>query len=224
MPEITDSVTYWDDYAANATVETAEEALTNAFGWTQYASHGPGGELLGSPHTALELGSGRGNAVAALAINGVDATGIDLSPAQTEAANTSWSHLANAHFVEGDALDYLASVARQWDAIYSIWGALWFIDPKRLLPLVHDRLAPDGVLVFSHAPAVPGAYGIQGLYANGFKGRAVCIYRWAYEPEAWADMLRQHGFVHVNARIEAAPEVGNVGTLIVQARRGSCER
>lgn len=52
--------------------DTPEEALKNAFGWTQYDGHGPGDELLGNPTTALELGFGRGHAVAALATKGVD--------------------------------------------------------------------------------------------------------------------------------------------------------
>ncbi|MBV9013767.1 MAG: hypothetical protein JO272_17305, partial [Pseudonocardiales bacterium] len=67
MPLITDPVGYWDHYAEGVVNETPEEALKNAFGWTQYEGHGPGDELLGEPLTTLELGSGRGNAVAALA-------------------------------------------------------------------------------------------------------------------------------------------------------------
>jgi hypothetical protein len=82
MPLITDPVGYWDHYAAGVAHETPEEALKNAFGWTQYEDHGPGDELFGEPLAALELGSGRGNAVAALATKDIDATGIDISPAQ----------------------------------------------------------------------------------------------------------------------------------------------
>lgn len=220
MPVITDCTDYWDHYASGVTPETSEEALKNAFGWTQYDGHGPGDELLGDPLTALELGSGRGNAVASLATKGIDATGIDISPAQTIGARTRWGHLPNANFLAGDVLDFLTGTDQHWDTIYSIWGALWFTDPQVILPAVRDRLAPGGRLVFSHAPAVPRSYGIQGMYGNGFKGRQVWVYRWAYEPDTWTDLLRQHGFVDVNARIEAAPEVGNVGTLIVEARRG----
>jgi SAM-dependent methyltransferase len=146
---------YWDRYAAKGADDTPEEALKNAFGWTQYNGHGPGDELLDEPRTALELGSGRGNAVAALATNGVDATGIDVSPAHTTAARTRWGHLRDAHYLVGDVLDFLTNSDRQWDAIYSIWGALWFTDPDVILPAIRDRLTPDGKLVFSHAPAIP---------------------------------------------------------------------
>ncbi|WP_344496026.1 hypothetical protein [Nonomuraea monospora] len=65
---ITDRVAYWDRYATGIRkTDTPQAALKNAFGWTQYEGHGPGDELLGDPGTALELGSSRGHAVAALA-------------------------------------------------------------------------------------------------------------------------------------------------------------
>jgi hypothetical protein len=38
---------------------------------------------------------------------------------------------------------------------------------------------------------------------------------------ATADLLHDHGFVDIHARIEPAPQPDNVGTLLVEAR---CER
>jgi SAM-dependent methyltransferase len=216
---IADPAGYWDHNAHGVTYDTPEEAIKNAFGWTQYEGHGPGDELLGDPLTALELGSGRGNAVAALATKGIDATGIDISSAQVADAQQRWGHLPDTRFVRGDVLEFLGNSHERWDAIYSIWGALWFTDPEKLLPLVHDRLTPEGLLAFSHAPAVPGSYGIQGMYGNGFNGRQVWIYRWAYEPADWIKLLHRHGFTHVDARIHPAPAPEHVGTLIVTARR-----
>lgn len=218
MP-VNDYTGYWDHYATGMAPETPEDAIKNAFGWTQYEGHGPGDELLADPATALELGSGRGNAVAALATKGIDATGVDVSPAQCEHARRRWGHLPAAHYVRAHAVAFLAQADQLWEAIYSIWGALWFTDPDRLLPLIRDRLTPAGKLVFSHAPAVPGSYGSQGIYAAGFTGRQVWAYRWAYEPAAWTDLLHRHGFTVVNARIEPAPEPDHIGTLIVEATR-----
>ncbi|MBV9011628.1 MAG: undecaprenyl-diphosphate phosphatase [Pseudonocardiales bacterium] len=43
------------------------------------------------------------------------------------------------------------------------------------------------------------------MYGNGFTGRQVWLYRWAYEPSTWADLLRKHGFIDIHARIEPAP-------------------
>ncbi|GGM71905.1 hypothetical protein GCM10012275_48060 [Longimycelium tulufanense] len=219
-PIITNEIDYWDHYAHGVTDKPREEALKHAFGWTQYEGHGPGDELLGDPLSALELGCGRGNAVAALALKGVEATGVDLSAAQCEEARQRWGDIPGARYLHAEVLGLLATTDQRWDAIYSIWGALWFTDPKRLLPLIRKRLSPGGRLVFSHAPAVPGSYGIQGMYGNGFKGRRVWIYRWAYEPATWADLLYRHGFVDIHARVEPAPEREHVGTLIVTAQAG----
>lgn len=226
---IHDHADYWDHYAGGDTEaeQTREEALKTAFGWTQYDGHGPGEELLGEPATALELGFGRGNAVAALAAKGIDATGIDISPAQVAGARRRWSYLPGARYEHAEVLNYLTyshlgdseSGVRRWEAIYSIWGALWFTDPVRLLPVVFDRLTPGGTLVFSHAPAVPGSYGVQGMYGNGFTGRQVWLYRWAYEPDGWASILHRHHFTDIRARVEPPPEPDHVGTLIVQAHR-----
>jgi SAM-dependent methyltransferase len=218
MPTVTDYAGYWNRYATGVAEESTEEALKYAFGWTQYDGHGPGDELLGDPDNALELGSGRGNAVAALATKGIDAIGLDISDVQCAQARQRWGHL-RARFAQGEAIDFLSGTVERWDAIYSIWGAAWFTDPEQLFPLVHDRLTPGGRFVFSHAPAVPGSYGVQGIYAAGFTGRQVWAYRWAYEPEGWAAILGRHGFRNIDAWHEPAPDPENVPALIVQAER-----
>ncbi|MGA4995855.1 class I SAM-dependent methyltransferase [Nonomuraea bangladeshensis] len=219
VPAVTDRVSYWDRYAAGVRAGDAPEtALKNAFGWTQYEGHGPGDELLGDPSTALELGSSRGHAVAALATKGIEATGVDLSPIQVEGARAQWGHLPNARYVNADVIDFLTGADQRWDAIYSIFGALWFTDPEQWMPLVVQRMEPGGRLVFSCAPAVPRSYGIQGMYGAGFTGPQTWIYRWAYEPETWAEMLTGCGFRSVDAWVEPAPNPAHVGTLIVVAR------
>uniref|UniRef100_UPI003F497A54 class I SAM-dependent methyltransferase n=1 Tax=Amycolatopsis sp. CA-096443 TaxID=3239919 RepID=UPI003F497A54 len=220
MPSITDPAGYWDRYGRGVPEETPEDALKSAFGWCQYDGHGPGDEVLGDPLTTLELGPGRGDAVAALATKGVVATGVDLSPVQVEVAQARWGHLPNAHFEQGDVLDFLAAADQRWDAIYSIWGAVWFTDPASLLPAVLDRLAPGGRLVFSHAPHIPGTTtGALGMWAAGYTGRQVPMARWSYEPDQWADLLTCNGFTDVHARVLPAPDPANVGTLLVASRR-----
>ncbi|MCY9786908.1 class I SAM-dependent methyltransferase [Nocardiopsis sp. EMB25] len=215
----TDLVGYWDRYGAGMKPQTPEDALKSAFGWTQYDDHGPGEELLGDPATTLELGFGRGNAVASLATKGIQAAGVDLSPVQVEQARSQWGHLSAAEFHQGDVVETLTHTERRWEAVYSIWGGLWFTDPEALLPLVRERLEKGGRLVFSHAPAVPGSYGVQGMYGQGFLGRQVWVYRWAYEPHVWEDILAGHGFTDVRVWVEPAPEPDHVGTLIGTASR-----
>lgn len=217
MSAIIDAASYWDDYATRRPARSPVEALAAAFGWTQYAGHGPGVELLGEPASTLELGCSHGDAVAALAAQGVEATGVDVSPAMVASAQARWGHLPDAAFVEADMLAYLAEVDRQWEAVYSIWGAPWFTDPALWMPLVWERLTVGGRLVLAWAPPVPGCYGRQGMYGAGFSGLETWICRWAYEPETWAEMLTGCGFREVRAWVEPAPTPGHVGTLFVQA-------
>lgn len=211
----TDLSEYWDRYAKGV---TAEPDPNTAFGWTQWEGHGPGRELLGNPSSALELGCGRGVEVAALARDGVKAEGVDISPAQIAQACERWEGFG-ARFHQSEVLEFLQESEGSWDTIYSVWGAVWFTEPNALLPLVRDRLEPGGRLVFAHAPAVTGAYGVQGMYANGFRGRAVWVHRWAYEPQVWEGLLRDVGFEHARVWVEPAPEADHVGTLIGVAQK-----
>ncbi|WP_340682518.1 class I SAM-dependent methyltransferase [Amycolatopsis coloradensis] len=215
---------YWNRYASRTARAEDSLATTDTFGWTQYPAHGPGPELLGQPRTALDLGCCHGDAVAALAMRGVDATGVDLSGVQYERACRQWGRVPGARFEHVDVLEFLAGSDRAWEAIYSIWGALWFLDPAVVLPLVRERLTPGGKLVFSHAPPVPGAYGIQGTYGALFSAEPQWVYRWSYEPEMWAEMLRARGFRSVHARVEAAPDPAQLGTLIVEAQLRASEK
>lgn len=215
------STAYWNRYAVGAANAVPDDESALTFGWTQYPSHGPGIELLGDPRSSVELGCGRGDAVAALAARGVDATGVDISGAQCEQARRRWGHVVGARFEHAEVLEFLAAAHRSWDAVYSIWGAIWFLDPAVVLPLVRQRLAPGGRLVFSHAPPVPGAYGKQGMYGAPFTANPLWVYRWSYEPDVWAELLRRYGFGDIHVRVEAAPGPGKVGTLIVEAGRGS---
>lgn len=216
---VTDLTTYWDRYAGQLPAPAREEALKQALRWCQYDDHGPGAELFGAPESALELGCGRGDAVAVLAESGVQATGVDLSGEHIRAAHQWWGDVPGARFVQGDVLAFLSEASERWDVAFSMWGAAWFTDPEDLFPLVRDKLVPGGRLVFAHAPAVTGAYGVQGMYANGFRGRAVWVHRWAYEPHVWERLLHDAGFAHAQVWVEPAPEADHVGTLIGVATR-----
>ncbi len=202
----------WDTYAGNAFEDDAEPV----FHWTQYAGHGPGPELLGNPRTALEIGCGTGRALAFLAQRGVKATGVDLSPVMVKKTTERWQHLG-VEFVCAEVIGHLRSSTATYDAVYSVFGAAWFTDPANLLPLVAERLNPGGTLVFSHPPAIPGAYGPQGMYKGGFAGKAMYTYRYSYTPRRWTSLLRRAGFRDIDAQVLAAPQAGHIGTLLVRA-------
>ncbi|MFJ1913938.1 class I SAM-dependent DNA methyltransferase [Streptomyces sp. NPDC088147] len=204
----------WDAYA-----RSTKDSLLDAdpvFGWTQYAGHGPGPELLGSPGTALEIGCGTGRALAWLAQQGVRTTGVDLSPVMVEQITERWGP-GGSRFVCAEVTEHLRSDTETYDAVYSIFGAVWFTDPEELLPLIARRLNPGGVLVFSHPPAIPGTSGAQGMYKGGFAGKAMYTYRYSHTPAAWKARLLTAGFAEVDAQVLDAPAPGHIGTLIVRA-------
>ncbi|MBT2390567.1 class I SAM-dependent methyltransferase [Streptomyces sp. ISL-1] len=204
----------WDAYAQSTKGDVFDS--DPVFCWTQYAGHGPGTELLGNPETALEIGCGTGHALAFLAQQGVKVTGVDLSPVMVEHATERWGPMG-AQFVCAEVLDHLRAGTETYDAIYSIFGAAWFTDPVKLFPLIAERLNPGGVLVFSQPPAIPGAYGPQGMYKGGFAGRAMFTYRYSYTPRRWSSLLVKSGFRSAEAHVLDAPKTGHIGTLIVRA-------
>lgn len=203
----------WDTFAESAFKDDAEPT----FCWTQYAGHGPGPELLGSPLKVLEIGCGTGRALASLAVQGIEAHGVDLSPVMVKKTSEHWAD-TGATFECGEVLEWLARCEDTYDAVYSIFGAAWFTDPSCLFPLVREHLAPGGAFVFSQPPAIPGAYGPQGMYKGGFAGKAMFTYRYSYTPAVWERHLLRAGFATAEATVVEAPSAGYIGTLIVRAR------
>lgn len=212
LHDITAETELWDTYAGSAFKDDAEPV----FHWTQYAGHGPGPELLGDPESALEIGCGTGRALVYLAQRGVKATGVDLSPIMVNKVTERWAS-TGVQFHRAEILDYLRDTSETYDAVYSIFGAAWFADPSKLFPLVRERLNAGGAFAFSQPPAIPGAYGPQGMYKGGFAGKAMFTYRYSYKPQVWERLLTRAGFAHVDARILDAPTPGHIGTLIVRA-------
>lgn len=208
----------WDTYARSEKVQ--DQAVTGpaSFNWTQYEGHGPGVELLGDPGTALEIGCGTARMAGYLSERGVKVTGVDLSPIMVEQVSRRWR---DVRFFVAEVLQHLREQQDTYDAIYSMFGAVWFTAPEQLLPLVFQRLNPGGVFAFSQPPAIPGAYGPQGMYKGGFAGKAMYTYRYSYTPETWENMLSMCGFSSPHANVLTAPVDGHIGTLTVTAVRGA---
>ncbi|MEU0076214.1 methyltransferase domain-containing protein [Streptomyces sp. NPDC006332] len=221
---MTDTVIAWDTYSR----QRPERRPTNArgettwFNWTQYADHGPGIELLEVDDGArvLDLGCGKGGNAAHLAVVGVRAVGVDVSPRQLAAARERWGLTPGLELHGAEAVGYLREDQEGFDAVYSVYGVVWFTDPALLLPAIRKRLRPGGRLVFSQRPPVEGCYGCQASYIpRGPDEDPLVVKRWDYEPDAWERLLKEHGFTDVDATVLAAPP-GNrtIGTLIVRAR------
>ncbi|WP_406735335.1 methyltransferase domain-containing protein [Streptomyces sp. NBC_01108] len=212
----------WDTYSA----QKPERRPTNAagettwFNWTQYPDHGPGAELLGigPGSSALDLGCGKGGNLAHVTALGARAVGVDVSLAQIKAADTRWSDTGMVlHRTE--ATQFLKESDEHFDAVFSVFGALWFTDPAVLLPAIRRRLRPGGVLAFSHRPPIEGCYGCQASYINRSEDEdPLVVKRWDYEPDRWLKILAEHGFAAETARVlPAPPGKRKIGTLLVRA-------
>ncbi|MEU8351357.1 class I SAM-dependent methyltransferase [Streptomyces sp. NPDC048845] len=177
-----------------------------------------GDEVLNHPRTALELGCAEGKEAVYLARKGVQVTALDFSAEQIARARSWWSDTPTLDLVEAEACDYLARTERTYDAVFSVWGAIWFTDPDTLIPLITQRLNPGGTLAFSHAEPIEGYYGPMPMYGNGLAGRKLTVLRWAHSPQWWADRLKRSGLTQIEADVLPAPNPADVGTLLVRAR------
>ncbi len=149
------------------------------------------------------------------------AVGVDVSPQQLVAARERWGWTSGLQLHQADAISFLREDQEGFAAVYSVYGAVWFTDPARLLPAIRERLRPGGRLVFSQRPPVEGCYGCQASYIpRGADEDPLVVKRWDYEPDAWERLLMEHGFSDVSADVLAAPP-GNrkTGTLIVRGAR-----
>jgi len=202
----------WERYAANVLPRRGTNAAgaTTWLNWTQYPDHGPDESVLGDlrGRTVLELGSGTGSNLAHVATTAAYCVGVDLAPSRTIAARATWGDRPNLKFVTADALNYLTARSMRFDAVYSIFGAVWFTDPRILLPLVRNRMAPGGVFAFSQLPATE----------NPPASPDRAITKWNYSLDQWARLLTVEGFDSVTTEVILAPAAHQPGTLLVRAR------
>ncbi|MFJ9537038.1 class I SAM-dependent methyltransferase [Streptomyces sp. NPDC101225] len=184
---------------------------TTWLNWTQYADHGPNESVLGSVagRRVLELGSGSGSNLAHLVTLGATGQGVDIAPARETAARERWGDLPGLEFHAAEATTFLNETDETFDVVISIFGAVWFVDPDTLLPLIRSRMTPGGILAFSHLP--PGSQGPKP--ANPAKPGL----RHDRTPDEWGLTLTRHGFSDVCVSLIDPPEGGTVGTMLVRA-------
>ncbi len=179
----------WDRYAQSRQPRRVVNAAgaSTWFNWTQYPDHGPGLEVLNlfPGSRVLDLGCGKGGNLAHVAAQGHHGVGVDVSGVQLSHARKRWPDLTLVH---GDALTYLEQGEDTFNAAYSVFGALWFVDPDAMLPALHRRLR--GTLAFSYAD-------LNGVSA---------IPRWDLEPHEWGERLDKHGFTEIQHQVIGPPD------------------
>lgn len=93
----------------------------------------------------LDLGSGTGHHVAALAHQGYDSVGIDLSPAMVSQARDTYPGLK---FVEGDFLDAMSFQPESFTTITCLYFTIYYVkDKRRFFDNCVKWLMPGGRLV-----------------------------------------------------------------------------
>ncbi|MFJ2259639.1 class I SAM-dependent methyltransferase [Streptomyces sp. NPDC087844] len=203
----------WGRYAAGSTPRRTVNAKgdTTWLNWTQYADHGPNESVLGpvAGRRVLELGSGSGSNLAHLVTLGATGQGVDIAPARAVVARERWGELPGLEFRTVDAVAFLKETDETdetFDVVLSIFGAVWFVDPDILLPLIRSRMAPGGILAFSHLP--PGSRGPKPAEAGQ---------RYDHTPDEWGHILTGHGFSDVCVSLIEPPQGRAVGTMLVRA-------
>ncbi|GHH31690.1 class I SAM-dependent methyltransferase [Streptomyces lanatus] len=219
----------WHHYGR--TRAETDRDVPDSFYWTWGQDSGPGTEVLGGldgAHVA-DLGAGSARHAAHLATRHqparVDA--VDSSPAQSAMAADLFGHLAPClRIVSGNVTAHLQSMPAAYDVLYSVFGAVDFVDPRELLPAAAMALRPGGRLVFStlahylsgspaQADVVAGRMG-----AKTPDGEATTMPRWVLEEHVWVKLLDQAGFTDIAAEVWPAAEgPRTAATLLVTAHR-----
>jgi SAM-dependent methyltransferase len=171
--------------------------------WATRPGTGPGAEILGPDlrcKRVLELGCGPGHNAAHLATRqGAHTTAVDLVGLQVRRARSHYGRLSNLTFVVGHALHYLRASDEQYDAIYSVFGAIGLVAPELLLPAVAQHLEPGRTLAFS-VPH-PQCYG-RSPWSDDRPSRdfvtlpdrtRLPIIRWDFDADGWEKNLHRAG-------------------------------
>ncbi|MDJ0462190.1 class I SAM-dependent methyltransferase [Streptomyces sp. H27-C3] len=222
----------WYAHAIQRTAaELAEPlAVPARMEWTTRPCLGPAAEILGPDlrgKRLLELGCGPGHNAAHLATrHGAHVTGVDFVGLQVRRARSHYGRLNNLTFVAGHALHYLHASDEQFDAIFSVFGAVGLVAPELLLSAIAQRLKPGRVLAFS----VPHPQRGGRIASSDDRPRRdfvtlpdrtrLPIARWEFDAYRWERHLSRTGF-----RLTSAQEFHDLrmsrspATLLIRAHR-----
>ncbi|MEV6673444.1 class I SAM-dependent methyltransferase [Streptomyces sp. NPDC051162] len=215
----------WNSIAAQAPVGAApqpQEAVPDDVEWTCWPGHGPGAAFLGdlAGRRVAELGCGTGEHTAYAAAHGARlAIGVDIAEARIHQAQARFGDLSAVLWKTGDAAAVLAGLPRL-DVCFSIYGALWYSDPARLLPAIRNRLVPGGVLAFTvNAPRLGELPGRRVDNLTLATGARMPVVHYSYDADAWQRLLTEAGLSTQEMVAVVAPAGSDHRALVIRARR-----
>jgi SAM-dependent methyltransferase len=213
------------------TRHATDRTVPDRFFWNWGQDSGPGAEALGdlTGRRVGDLGAGAARHAAHLAVHHRPArvVAVDASPAQHAMAGDLYGHLTpRLRLVHSDVTRHLHATADTYDVLYSVFGAVDFTEPRRLLPAAATALRPGGRLVFStlahHLGGAPARADVRytEIGAKTPDGEAAGMRRWVLREQVWTKLLDEAGF----ARISTGTLPGKTGpraadTLLVTAFR-----
>lgn len=212
----------WNRIAAQHPEAAGYGPVPQTIEWTSWPGRGPGAAWIGdvSGLRVAELGCGTGEHTAYAAARGARlAVGVDIAEQRIAQARARFGHLPAADWRIGDAAGVLAGLPLL-DVCFSIYGALWYADPTRLVPVIRDRLHPGGRLAFS--VNAPRAGELPGRRVDNLtlpSGARLPVVHYSYDAGAWRRLLAGHGFAGVEVLPVPGPEGSPHRTLVVRARR-----
>ncbi|MFG2815523.1 class I SAM-dependent methyltransferase [Streptomyces sp. NPDC048410] len=218
----------WHAHARQRTAAGLAEplAVPTRMEWTTRPAQGPGAEILGPDlrgKRLLELGCGPGHNAAR---HSARVTGVDLVGLQVRRARSHYGRLNNCTFVAGHALHYLQASDEQFDAIYSVFGAIGLVAPELLLPAIAQRLRFGRVLAFSVPHPQRGGRSPSGDdrprrdFVTLPDRTRLPIARWEFDTDRWERQLSRAGFRLTSAQEFHDPRKGHWPiTLLIRARK-----
>ncbi|MYQ97626.1 MULTISPECIES: class I SAM-dependent methyltransferase [unclassified Streptomyces] len=222
----------WHAHALQRTAAGPARALAvpARMEWTVKPGSGPGAEILGpdlNGKRLLELGCGPGHNAAHLATrHGARVTGLDLVGLQIRRARSHYGRLTNLTFVAGHALHYLQASDEQFDAIYSVFGAVGLVAPELLLPAIAQHLKPGRTLAFTVPHPERGG---RHPSPNDRPRRdhimlpdrtRLPVARWDFDAGRWDTHLRKAGLWLTSAQEFHDARLGRwPATLLITARK-----
>ncbi|MFB7091118.1 class I SAM-dependent methyltransferase [Streptomyces sp. NPDC056296] len=197
----------WHHYGR--TRHATDRTVPAHFFWSWGQDSGPGVEVLGdiTGRSVGDLGAGAARHAAHLAVHHQPAriTAVDASPAQHAMADDLYRHLASRlRLVRSDVTRHLHAVADTYDVLYSVFGAVDFAEPCKLLPAAASALRPGGRLVFStlahHLDGEPAHPDVQPteIGARTPDGAAATMHRWVLQEQVWTKLLDEAGFTRIS--------------------------